>query len=248
MKIYGVFGYPLSHSKSKFLFDDQFDNSKEVSFLEFEFDSILKFYDLIKNQTDIHGFNVTSPYKKEIISILHDQASEVKNIGACNTVKIERTDNGFQLKGYNTDVIGFMKSLDKLDLTSVKHAYILGTGGASNAITYVLESLKMPFTLISRTPITNIGDTESYQYLFDEMDLHYSLIINCTPVGTSRNNELIPIPYSKLNSSSILYDLVYNPEKSPFLTEGSKFDAVTTNGWDMLKIQAYESWKIWGLV
>jgi shikimate dehydrogenase len=201
-----------------------------------EFPSV---YNSIKDE--IKGINVTIPYKEEIFKYLDDVDEDAKKIGAVNTIKI--TTSG-RLKGFNTDIYGFEESLKPLLKSHVKNALILGTGGASKAIAFVLKKNKITCNFVSRTPSNS--ETISYDELTEKVIKVSHLIINCTPIGTFPNIEKSPeIPYEFLSNRHLLFDLVYNPEVTRFLENGLKQGAATKNGEEMLKLQADKSWEIW---
>lgn len=239
MKTFGLIGKTLHYSFSKNYFTEKFlkEGIKNCSYHLFELETIEKFCSFLDKQ-ELHGLNVTIPYKESIIPYLEELDPEAAKIGAVNTIKFE---DGY-LKGYNTDVIGFRDSLlHKLNGRKIEHALILGTGGASKAIQFALEKLAIQSTIVSRSK----GDIH-YKEL-DEMCLEsHQLIINCTPLGTFPSvDECPPIPYQYLTAKHLLYDLVYNPEKSLFLKRGEASNAEIINGLPMLIGQAEASWKIW---
>lgn len=186
----------------------------------------------------LKGLNVTVPYKKLVLPFL-DARNIPGELAACNCIKIK---NG-QLTGYNTDVVGFEKSLLPLLKTHHSKALILGNGGAAAAVRYVLKRLSISFTMVSRQPQ---NDVLTYDQLTAKVIEEYSLIINTTPLGTFPEVEQYPqIPYHFLSSKHLLYDLVYNPEKTLFLQKGEAQGAAIKNGYEMLVLQAEESWRIW---
>ena len=245
MKQYGLIGFPLTHSFSKKYFADKFRKEKisDVEYRNFPLQSIGEIEALVSGNAEIYGLNVTIPYKEQVIPFLNDIDPEAYEAGAVNTITISRKNNKIFLKGYNTDIIGFIRSLP--DDISKKHnnALVLGTGGASKAVVCGLIKLNINFQLISRTrkkyciTYTDItGDTIS----------NNTLIINTTPLGMYPNiNSLPDIPYIDLTEKHLLYDLVYNPAETQFMKAGKQNGAATMNGSLMLKNQAEESWKIW---
>ena len=184
--------------------------------------------------------NVTIPYKESIIKYLDEVDSEAQKIGAVNTIKV--TDDN-KLIGYNTDVYGFQKSIEPLLKSHHKKALILGTGGASKAIAYAFNKLNIAYKFVSRKEIENML---TYEMLDAEIMNEYSIIVNCTPIGTHPNVEDAPaIPYQYLSDNHLLYDLIYNPAETKFLQEGKKYGASIKNGLEMLELQAEKSWEIW---
>ncbi|MFT3845079.1 MAG: shikimate dehydrogenase [Lacibacter sp.] len=241
MRQFGLIGYPLSHSFSKNFFTKKFseENIHGCSYELFPISSIDDFPPLLEHEKNIEGLNVTIPYKEAVLPFLSEVTDAVREIGACNCIKIK---NG-SLKGYNTDVIGFEESLKPLLLPHHKKALILGTGGAAKAVAWVLKKLQIEFIYVSRR---EGGGIVKYDQINDEMIRNFHLIINTTPVGMQPNAGQKPsLPYGGLSKKHLCYDLVYNPLKTAFLEEAEKRGAVIKNGMEMLIIQAEESWKIW---
>lgn len=241
MNVYGLIGYPLTHSFSKKYFDNKFEKESITNscFTLFEIETINKLEDLLKHEKNLKGFAITIPYKEQIIPYLHHSHSTVQQTKACNCVKI--IDG--KLYGYNTDVIGFEKTLLPLLTPHHTKALILGTGGAAKAVQFVLEKCKIAYTNASRKG----NETQvSYSQLNETILQSHKLIINCTPLGTFPNsNECPPIPYDCITAQHLLVDLVYNPPQTLFLQKGMQQGARVCNGYDMLLWQAEENWKIW---
>lgn len=241
MRLFGLIGYPLTHSFSKKYFTEKFEQ-EGLSDCRYELFSISKIEDLskiLKDHPDLCGLNVTIPYKEQVLSFLDARNDLVAVIKASNCIRIEKG----KLTGYNTDVIGFEKSLAELLQPQHTRALILGTGGVSKAVQYVLQKLGIAYKYVSRKPSVH---SYSYEQLSPEIISENKLIINTTPLGMYPNTtEAAPIPYKALGSSHYLYDMVYNPEKTLFLQKGEEQGAIVKNGYDMLVIQAEESWKIW---
>ncbi len=243
MNLYGLIGYPLGHSFSKKYFNDKFETEglEDCFFDLFPIASIAAFPDLLHANSSFKGLAVTIPYKQAIIPYLQKMSEEAINIGAVNCIKME----GGLLTGYNTDVIGFEKSFAPLLQPHHTQALVLGTGGASKAVQYVLKKCGIPFLLVSRVA-ENKSNTVAYIDVDAAMLNDYSIIINCSPVGMSPNeNEKPAIPYEFISSKHFLYDLVYKPEATLFLKEGIKKGSIVKNGYDMLILQAEENWRIW---
>ena len=241
MRVYGLIGYPLSHSFSKRYFTDKFlgEGLRDCRYQLFPIERVDEIYRVIEDNPDLRGFNVTIPHKRSIIDLL-DQSRLPEGLEACNCVRIE---NG-KLQGFNTDHIGFRKSLEPLLQAGPIKAIVLGNGGAARAVLYVLRQLGIEYRVVSRSS----GDDATI--LYEELDAglikEHLLIINTTPLGMYPYvNECPPIPYEVLSKEHILFDLVYNPEKTLFLAKGEARGAKTRNGLEMLEIQAEESWKIW---
>lgn len=243
MKVYGLIGYPLGHSFSKQYFAEKFarEGLNDCRFEIFPIPSIKEFPALLKNNPLLKGLCVTIPYKEQVLEYLDVLSPEVKVIGATNSIHF----NNNQLIGYNTDIIGFEQSFSKLLQPHHSKALVLGTGGASKAVQYVLAKLGIAFLVVSR----NAGGGEA-QVLYKDIDevlmQEYTIIINCTPVGMQPNDHTLPdLPYQFISARHYLFDLVYKPSKTLFLLEGEKRGAVIENGFEMLVLQAEESWRIW---
>jgi shikimate dehydrogenase len=242
MNTFGLVGFPLSHSFSKSYFTKKIiaEKIENCEYLNFEIENISKLPELIKNNKTLIGFNVTVPYKQLVIPYLDEVDETAKKIGAVNTVKIS---NG-KLIGYNTDEYGFRYSLKPFLENHHQHALIIGNGGASKAIQFVLNELGITFTIAVRNAINNT------QILLNEINeniiKHHQLIINTTPVGMFPNTKnFIALPYNCITNKHILYDLIYNPEKTIFLKKGEQQGAQILNGLSMLKLQAEKAWIIW---
>lgn len=244
MKRFGLIGFPLSHSFSSVYFSNKFKSEgiTDCEYHLFPIDDITKISDIIANNDNLVGFNVTIPYKKKIIPFLTKIDSNALAVGAVNTVKVIRNQEKIELHGYNTDILGFEQSLIPL-LTNKGVALILGTGGGASAVGYVLKRLEIPILFVSRTANRNAID---YSQISDALLHETSIIVNTTPCGMFPNvNESPLLPYSKLNSNHILYDLIYNPEETQFLINGKAQSCKIKTGLEMLQIQAEEAWKIW---
>ncbi len=246
MKLYGLVGYPLGHSFSAGYFAKKFENEKitNCEYRNFPIDSIQKFPSLFIDNTGISGLNVTIPYKEQVIPFLNEMDSEAQAIGAVNTVKIIHTNAGIKLKGFNSDVYGFEKSLQPMLKDYHKKALILGTGGASKAIKYILRKNNIEYISAS---IEDLKEKEiKYSDINQTTIEDHLLIINATPLGTYPNVDNCPsIPYEFISSKHILFDLVYNPEQTLFLKKGKEKGAATKNGLEMLHLQAERAWAIW---
>ena len=243
MKLYGLIGYPLGHSFSKKYFTDKFEREglTDCGYELFPIPSIKDFPSLLSSHSDLKGLNVTIPYKQQVLEYITDITDAVNNIGAANTIKI----TGDKLVAYNTDVIGFEISFKKKLKPSHKKALILGTGGSSKAVQYVLRKSGIDFLLVTRSKKQGDGIIE-YSMIDEEMLNDHQIIINCTPAGMFPNdNECPQIPYQFISNKHYLFDLVYKPEKTLFLKKGEDKGAIIQNGYEMLLIQAEESWKIW---
>jgi shikimate dehydrogenase len=244
--VFGLLGKNISYSFSRGYFTEKFKelNLIKNKYVNFDIQKIEHFPAIIKEAENLKGMNVTIPYKEEVLKYLDKIDSTAKKIGAVNTIKFTKRGN---LKGYNSDVVGFESSIKPLLKNHHKKALILGTGGASKAIAYALKKNKIKYKFVSRNPE---GKKEiSYDSLTQELLHKYVVIINCTPLGTSPDIEKCPnIPYQYLTNKHLLFDLIYNPEVSTFLSKGKEKGATIKNGNEMLELQAEESWRIWNNV
>lgn len=241
MRTFGLIGYPLGHSFSKKYFTEKFEREGIIgnTYELYPLEQIGQLEELLASIPGLAGLNVTIPFKEQVIGYLDSKSAVVDEIGACNCIRIE---DG-RLKGHNTDVIGFSKSLLPKLKPHHKKALVLGTGGSSKAVTYVLKELGMPFLQVSRSPIDGmIGYGDIDQSILET----HTLLVNTTPVGMYPDVEKAPdIPYGFIGADHYLFDLVYNPSRTRFLQEGAIRGAAVENGSDMLVIQAEASWEIW---
>lgn len=245
MKKFGIIGYPLGHSFSPGYFNEKFENEGiDAHYDKYELPVITDLQAVIDYTPDLCGFNVTIPYKEKVMSYLDSVSPEARAIGAVNVVKISRKDgNKPYLEGYNSDVFGFMRSIQPLLDNHHKKALILGTGGASKAVNYGLHQFGIETVLVSRS---QKDKTIQYQQITPEMLAEYTVIVNCTPCGMAPHfNECPDIPYEALSKQHLLYDLIYNPDETLFLKKGKAQGALTKNGLEMLLLQAEAGWEIW---
>ncbi len=245
IKILGLIGYPLSHSFSAKYFAEKLasEGIGDYAYRNFPIPEIGLLEKILDEEKGLLGFNVTIPYKEQILPYLDEVDPEASRVGAVNTVKITGEGEGRKLKGFNTDVYGFRESLIPLLQGRHQNALVLGTGGAARAVAYVLKELGLKFQFVSRK-------YKPGQLVYKDLCLSiirkYSLIINTTPLGTFPGIADIPdIPYDVLTQDHLLYDLVYNPEETSFLSLGKQKGAGTKNGLEMLHLQAERSWEIW---
>ena len=238
-KLYGLIGKNIDYSFSKEFFTNKFKKEKlDCTYINFDIKEIEDLKKII-NGNDISGLNVTIPYKERIINYLDFVSPIAKEIGAVNTISF---NNGV-LSGYNTDYLGFYDSIKK-EISQNTKALILGTGGASKAIAYALKLLNVEYLFVSR--FTNNKNHILYKELDKKIIDKYNLIINCSPIGTyPKITEIPKIPISLITNKHIVYDLIYNPVKSELLKQSEEKGAKVINGYQMLKNQAKESWKIW---
>ena len=248
MVYFGLIGHPLGHSFSQAYFTEKFARENiDARYETFDWEDISEIRQLLDKHPDLKGFNVTIPYKEAIIPYLDEIDETAKEVGAVNTVKVLENS---RLKGFNTDIIGLEVVLfETLSVrgtskgTSVTPALIMGTGGASKAVQYVLKKHDINFHLVSRDPSKGHF---TYETLTPDVIKHHLLIINATPVGMAPNIDEAPvIPYEALTSEHVLFDLIYNPEETLFLKRGKERGAKTINGLSMLYAQAEASWRIW---
>lgn len=242
----GLIGFPLSHSRSPELFGKIFaeEGITDAMYMLFPMEDITYLREWIEDTPGLAGFNVTIPHKKAIIPMLDELSPEAEAIGAVNTVKIIRTGSVIRTKGYNTDYYGFKTSLKNFlgDNLPAK-ALILGTGGSSNTVAYVLDELDIIYKKVSRT---NAQGIYSYDDITEDIVAQSCLIINTTPLGMYPAEKSFPVlPYHVLTPNHYLFDLVYNPEKTVFLQKGEENDAPIKNGLEMLELQARKAWEIW---
>jgi len=249
-KIYGLIGYPLSHSFSQKYFREKFkiENIQGVDYLNFQIDNIESIRSVLTENPLLQGFNVTIPYKEKILHYLDEIDPDALKIGAVNTVKCTKTSKGFHLKGYNTDFYGFTQSLKPFLSGEESKALVLGNGGAAKAIIYSLEKLNIQALIVSRKKTDNISFL-TYSQLSEALFKQIDLIVNTTPVGMWPNiKDCPPLPYSCINKNILAYDLIYNPERTLFLNEAEKYGARITNGMEMLKLQAEKAWEIFNSI
>lgn len=244
MKQYGLIGKTLSHSFSKKYFEEKFKRENINAVYEnFELNDISQVEGLFSIHSNLCGLNVTIPYKEQIIPYLDEVDEQARKIGAVNTIYIDKETG--KKKGYNTDVYGFKQSLKPFLENQHQRALILGTGGASKAVAYVLNELGITTAFVSRTP--QLENQLSYDELNENILASFLLIVNTTPLGTFPNVDEKPtINYDAITPNHLLYDLVYNPAETAFLKEGKKRGALTINGEQMLQLQAEKAWEIWG--
>jgi len=259
MKKYGLIGFPLSHSFSKKYFTEKFAKEKiaDVEYDLYPIEHVKDLQDLLDVHPDICGLNVTIPHKISILKYLDWIEPDARNAGAVNCIRVTAespllasflgevgvTGHDFRLEGFNTDIYGFEMSLKPYIKDPNDMALVLGDGGAAKAVKCVLENLGIDFKVVTRKP-------HGENILFKDLKPHHikdhRIIINTTPLGTAPNvDECPPIPYEAITSDNLLYDLVYNPEKTLFLQKGEEQGATIKNGYEMLVLQAEKSWEIW---
>ena len=247
MDKYGLIGYPLKHSFSIVYFNEKFKAENiDAEYVNFEIPRIEEFMEVVEENPNLCGLNVTIPYKEQVIPYLDELDKDTAKIGAVNVIKIIRQPKGkVKLVGYNSDIIGFTRSIEPLLKPDVHtHALILGTGGASKAIFRGLENLGIKSTFVSRTKKND--EVMTYEELTPEVMQQHKIIVNCTPVGMyPKVDECPAIPYDQLTTDHLLYDLLYNPDETLFMKKGRAQGATVKNGLEMLLLQAFAAWEIW---
>lgn len=241
MKKFGLVGKNIDYSFSRKYFSDKFktENLENHEYVNFDIQNIFEFSKIIKTE-NLVGLNVTIPYKQDVSPFLDKISKKAKKIGAVNTITVDK--NG-KTKGYNTDWYGFKKSIEKHLPPHHKKALILGTGGSSKAVAFALAKLEIDVAFVSRTRHRHGFE---YQNLTKEIFDDYTIIVNCTPLGTSPNVAVCPeIPYEFLTKNHLVFDLIYNPAKTLFLEKAEQQGATILNGQEMLVFQAEKAWEIW---
>lgn len=247
-KTYGLIGYPLGHSFSRDYFNKKFEaEGIDAEYVNFELPSIDEFPSVIARNPNLSGLNVTIPYKEKVIHMLDSLDPTAEAIGAVNVIKVIRNSRGeiSQLKGFNSDVIGFMDSIRALLRPVHKKALVLGTGGASKAVAYGLRQLGVEPTFVSRTKAEG-------RYTYHGLSLHpeivseHTVIVNTTPLGMYPHVDQCPdLPYDYITPDHLCYDLLYNPDITLFMKKSAAHGAATKNGLEMLLMQAFAAWNIW---
>lgn len=244
MDKYGLIGYPLGHSFSIGYFNERFENENiDAMYINFEIPSIDDLPEVLASNPQLKGLNVTIPYKEKVIPFLDSVSPEARAIGAVNVIRVTHKGNKVILRGFNSDVIGFTKSIEPMLEKCHKKALILGTGGASKAVNYGLKSLGLETVFVSRY---ERPDTIQYESITPDVVKEYNVIVNCTPLGMYPHSDECPkLPYEALDSHNILYDLIYNPDQTLFMKKGLAHGAQVKNGLEMLLLQAFASWEFW---
>jgi shikimate dehydrogenase len=246
MKYYGLIGFPLSHSFSEKYFAEKFEREgiADCVYSNFPIEHIGLLPRLIAENENLYGLNITIPYKEQVIPFLDSIDDEIADLRAVNTIKIYRKSGATRLKGFNTDVYGFSASLKPVLKEHYRNALILGSGGASKAAAHVLSDLGFTITCVSRTPKSQ--NQISYKQLTPQIISISKVIVNASPVGMYPNINSCPdIPYEYLTNDHVLFDLIYNPAETKFLSMGKRMGATIINGLNMLHFQAEKAWKIW---
>lgn len=244
MDKYGLIGFPLGHSFSKNYFNEKFANEHiDAEYINFEIPKIENLTEILVSNLNLKGLNVTIPYKEKVIGYLDVVSPKARAIGAVNVIRVSHKGKKTILEGFNSDVIGFTRSIEPMLEKYHKKALILGTGGASKAINYGLKSLGLETLFVSRT---QKPDAITYDEVTSELVKEYNVIVNCTPLGMyPKVDECPQLPYEAMDSHTILYDLIYNPDETLFMQRGAEHGASTKNGLEMLLLQAFASWNFW---
>ncbi len=240
-EIYGLIGYPLGHSFSRAFFTEKFQREGlDAEYRNFEIEDARQLLDVVHNTPNLRGLNCTIPHKRAIIPLLDELSEEAREIGAVNVIKV--LPDG-RLKGFNSDIVGFVDSIRPLLRPHHQRALVLGTGGASKAVCMGLSKLGLKWRYVSRTP----GEGRfTYADLSAEVMNDYSVIVNCSPVGMHPHTDEAPdIPYTYVTERHLMFDLVYNPEVTLFMRLGLEHGAQVKNGLEMLHLQALASWTFW---
>ena len=245
MKKFGLIGYPLGHSFSRNFFNEKFNSELiDAEYVNFEIPTIEDLPKVIASNPNLVGFNVTIPYKEQVIPYLDAIDKDAEAIGAVNVVKVTHVKGKPVLTGFNSDVMGFTQSIESMLEPQHKKALILGTGGASKAINHGLHQLGLETLFVSRSHKDE--HTITYDDLTPAIMDEYKVIVNCTPIGMyPKADECPQIPYECLTSQHLAYDLLYNPDTTLFMKKSADQGATVKNGLEMLLLQAFGSWDIW---
>ena len=243
-KIYGLIGYPLTHSFSQNYFNQKFRNENiDAEYVNFEIPDIGDLMEVISENPNLHGLNVTIPYKEQVIPYLDEIDEDAAQIGAVNVIKFIRNKNSVIFKGYNSDIIGFCDSIAPLLTPNRNKALILGTGGAAKAVYHGLKKLGVEPIYVSRNKQEGML---TYGELSSDIMAEYKVIVNTTPLGMyPRMDECPNIPYQCLTTEHLCYDLLYNPDVTLFMKRAEENGAEVKNGLEMLLLQAFAGWNIW---
>ena len=245
--LYGLIGYPLVHSFSRDFFNQKFlAEGIDAQYINFEIEDVGLLMEIIAEYPNLNGLNVTAPYKEAVIPYLDSLDDDAREVGAVNVIRLireEKTGRLLELRGYNSDVGGFDKTLDDVLTPERDQAMVLGTGGAAKAVTAALQSRGVEVQLVSRRKLEH---TVVYEEITRAMVAAHKLIVNATPLGKYPDDDLCPdFPYRFLTSEHLCYDLIYNPEVTLFMRKAASFGAQTKNGIEMLLLQAFDSYAIW---
>ena len=243
-RLYGLIGYPLGHSFSQDYFNRKFEAENiDARYINFEIPEIADLKLILDHNRNLNGLNVTIPYKQQVIAMLDEMDPEAAEIGAVNVIKFIRRNGRLILKGYNSDIIGFRDSIAPMLTDHHSHALVLGTGGASRAVSYALRSLGIEVRLVSRTATRGVI---TYADLTPDIIDTHKIIVNTTPLGMYPHVDECPdLPYNLLTEHHLCYDLLYNPDVTLFMKKSADAGAEVKNGLEMLLLQAFAAWQIW---
>jgi shikimate dehydrogenase len=244
MDKYGLIGYPLGHSFSIGYHNQRFaDEGINAKYVNFEISNIEQIDEVLSQNPELKGLNVTIPYKEKVMEYLDYISPEARAIGAVNVIRVVHNGGKIELRGYNSDLIGFVQSIEPMLEPYHKKALVLGTGGASKAVCHGLKQLGVEPVTVSRYERPG---TIQYKSITPEVVHEYNVIVNCTPLGMFPKIDTCPdLPYEALDESNILYDLIYNPDETMFMKKGAERGATVKNGLEMLLLQAFASWEYW---
>ena len=244
MDKYGLIGYPLGHSFSIGYHNQRFaDEGINAKYVNFEISYIEQLIEVLSQNPDLKGLNVTIPYKEKVLPYLDYISPEARAIGAVNVIRVIHEGSRIVLRGYNSDVIGFVQSIEPMLESYHKKALVLGTGGGSKAVAYGLKSLGIEPVMVSRYERPG---TIQYESITPDVVHEYNVIVNCTPLGMFPKTDTCPtLPYEALDERNVLYDLIYNPDETLFMKKGAAQGAAVKNGLEMLLLQAFASWEFW---
>lgn len=244
--LYGLIGYPLVHSFSRDFFNRKFlAEDIDAQYINFEIGDLGQLMEVIAEYPNLNGLNVTAPYKEAVIPYLDSLDDDASAIGAVNVIKFVRDETGtlVELRGYNSDVMGFEKTLGSILTPEHTHAMVLGTGGAAKAVSTAFRRHGVEVQLVSRRKSEHIM---VYEEITRAIVAAHQIIVNATPLGKYPDDNLCPdFPYRFLTSKHLCYDLIYNPEETLFMKRAAKYGAQTKNGIEMLLLQAFDSYDIW---
>ena len=245
MRLFGLIGYPLSHSFSKKYFSEKFEKEgiTDARYELFELPAMEGLKDLLSQHPNLRGLNVTIPHKQAVIPYLNALDSSAEKVGAVNVIRFQQG----RMTGFNSDYFGFKQSLENWlpEDKSTIQALVLGSGGASKAVCAALTDLEIPYKLVSRKAGPRALSYEELQAR-PELLQRNRLIVNTTPLGMSPKTDAAPpVAYEKLGPDHLLYDLVYNPAETRFMQKGKEKGARVKNGLEMLQLQAEKAWEIW---
>ena len=243
-RLYGLIGFPLGHSFSQDYFNQKFEAENiDARYINFEIPEISDLKNVLARNHNLNGLNVTIPYKQLVIPLLDEMDPEAAEIGAVNVIKCVRRNGRTILKGYNSDLIGFRDSIAPMLTEHHSHALVLGTGGASRAVSYALRSLGITPQLVSRRPAPGVI---TYADINPDIIDSHKIIVNTTPLGMYPHVDECPdIPYNLLTTRHLCYDLLYNPDVTLFMKKSADAGAEVKNGLEMLLLQAFAAWHIW---